>query len=237
MGNSSSSENFTTSAGLAPVASNSKSLHRSAFIGNNNDIRRNLRDNRHIVDFQDEHGFTALMAAASGGRTETVEILVGAGANVDITDRNGVTALMCAVQRGHIDVVDLLLEAGARTDLLDNEGCNVYVCAARAGYRNIVQLLLDHDSEKNVVETIVNDSKDNSTYEKIKQNIKRNLGKSDRKMIPKIKKERRASKPTETGTVSKKQSAPSPVENKEVKKMKSAEVLTDKDDIIYIFTL
>jgi len=130
------------------VTSNScRSLHRSAYMGNNNDIRRTIKDDNSIVDYQDEYGFTALMAAASGGRTETVLILLEAGANPDLVDNNGITAMMCAIHRGHIDIVDALLEAGARTDILDNEGCNAYVCTARAGHPNILTLLLDHDRD------------------------------------------------------------------------------------------
>mmetsp|Transcript_2659 Transcript_2659/g.2816 ORF Transcript_2659/g.2816 Transcript_2659/m.2816 type:complete len:242 (+) Transcript_2659:366-1091(+) len=140
-------------------------------MGNNNDIRRTLQENKEIVDFQDEYGFTALMAAAAGGRTETVQILLAAGAKTDITDKNGITALSCAAHKGHIDVIDLLLDAGASTDIEDNEGCNVYVCAARAGYRNVVTLLLEHDT-KRIAESM-DRKQSSSSYSRVKKNLKR----------------------------------------------------------------
>lgn len=148
MGNSSTKPDKTNGTCENRPSISTKSLLRAAFVGNTNELRRALNDNKYIINYQDQWGFTALMAAASGGRTEAVQILLGCGADTDLTDNNGVTAMMCAVQRGHIDVVDLLLDAGARTDLCDMEGCNVFMCAARAGHMHVVTLLMEHSQTR-----------------------------------------------------------------------------------------
>jgi len=56
-----------------------------------------------------QSGQTALMLAASHGRSDMVELLVAAGADVNACDEDGSTALMCACEHGYIDIVQMLL--------------------------------------------------------------------------------------------------------------------------------
>jgi hypothetical protein len=58
---------------------------------------------------------TPLMYAAAHGYTESVRILIDAGADASIVDNNGRTALMLAEEEGHDEIVDLLSSSGPAT--------------------------------------------------------------------------------------------------------------------------
>jgi len=60
------------------------------------------------------HGITPLYVASHAGHTDTVLILLAAGADVDATNMfDGATALDAASRRGHASVVSVLLDYGA----------------------------------------------------------------------------------------------------------------------------
>ncbi len=56
---------------------------------------------------------TALMAAASIGRTATVQALLDSGADVNATAVLRGSALMGAQNNGHTEIVEILRNAGA----------------------------------------------------------------------------------------------------------------------------
>ena len=64
----------------------------------------------------------ALHWAAKAGKTEVVEELVKAGADVNVTNKVGNTALCEATIQGHLEMVKLLVKAGANLDTRDYEG-------------------------------------------------------------------------------------------------------------------
>jgi serine/threonine-protein phosphatase 6 regulatory ankyrin repeat subunit B len=53
------------------------------------------------------------MAAAEGGYTETVQLLIDKGVNVNAKGKYGMTALILASVRGHASIVGLLADRGA----------------------------------------------------------------------------------------------------------------------------
>jgi ankyrin repeat protein len=60
------------------------------------------------------HGITPLYVASQAGHTDTVMILLAAGADVDARNIfDGATALDAASRRGHASVVSALLDYGA----------------------------------------------------------------------------------------------------------------------------
>ena len=57
---------------------------------------------------------TALTEAVLDGGTETVKVLIAAGADVNVELEDGETALMIAAVAGDTKIVEILRQAGAR---------------------------------------------------------------------------------------------------------------------------
>ena len=87
---------------------------------------RLLLDSGADKEAKDADGITALIAAASRGRTECLRLLLDAGAQLDAADVNGRTALMAAIfwhsldPQSHFSCIRLLLDAGADKTATDN---------------------------------------------------------------------------------------------------------------------
>ena len=64
-------------------------------------------------DKADRDGWTPLMAAASSGEVQVVEVLLRRNAALDLQDKKGRTALDLASRRGRTAIVDLLNEVRA----------------------------------------------------------------------------------------------------------------------------
>ena len=96
-----------------------------------------------LVNVRCVDGQTALMHAATLGRTAIVQALLEASAGVDLLCDGGCTALMAAARHGHTSVVLALLEASASVDLQSNGyGVTALMYAAWYGHTAIVQALL-----------------------------------------------------------------------------------------------
>lgn len=78
-------------------------------------------------------GATALIAAASGGKAQTVLLLVGKGANVEAADARGQTALMYAAVHGSAAALVALLDRGARVDTQAADGSTALMLAVQRG--------------------------------------------------------------------------------------------------------
>ena len=66
------------------------------------------------MDAKSEYGWTPLMWAARYGHTDTVKILLDAGADVNAKDESGWTPLIWAAYYDHPDIIKILKEAGAK---------------------------------------------------------------------------------------------------------------------------
>ena len=106
---------------------------------------------RHGVDANavDEHGFTALMAAAMGGRADCLDLLLKHGADVNATTRRRATAMMWAVLEGHADCLDLLLKHGADVNAATEDEKTALMMAAGGGYVDCLKLLMKHGGNMN----------------------------------------------------------------------------------------
>lgn len=69
---------------------------------------RRLLDAGARVDVQDSYGWTALMYAADGGRSDSIRELIAAGADPSIRSGDASTALDIALARGRPEVIALL---------------------------------------------------------------------------------------------------------------------------------
>ena len=119
----------------------SAALCLAAKAGNIEQIRTQLSLGADINSY-DPSGKTALMLAASAGKTSVVELLVANRANLDLADRKeGQTALMMATIAGNVEVVQALLKGGANPNLKDQAGHTCLQYAQQSGNPKISQLL------------------------------------------------------------------------------------------------
>ena len=77
---------------------------------------RYLKNNKNILDYQDETGKTPLMRAAELGKADVVDLIIQYGANVNLADNKGRTALIYAAKYGHKEVVETLVKNKAELD-------------------------------------------------------------------------------------------------------------------------
>jgi ankyrin repeat protein len=100
----------------------------------------------------DREGNTALMVAANNGRTEVVDELVQAGANVNVTNRQGVSPLMRAATQEDVALVKKLIAAKADLNQKDSRGETALSFAAARGRRETVTLLLDSGAQPEAID-------------------------------------------------------------------------------------
>jgi ankyrin repeat protein len=98
-----------------------------------------------------KRGLTALMIAASAGKTRTVKLLLSKGARVNYQGNLGMTALILATNpKGNVETVRLLLDKGAKINALNDDGFSALMFAAGKGKKEIVRLLLERRANVNV---------------------------------------------------------------------------------------
>ncbi|KAL7891274.1 hypothetical protein AOLI_G00007500 [Acnodon oligacanthus] len=92
-----------------------------------------------------QSGQTALMLAASHGRTAMVQVLLECKADVNVQDNDGSTALMCASEHGHSEIAKLLLDTPeCDTSLKDKAGHTALSVAIKASHSEVVEMLKAH---------------------------------------------------------------------------------------------
>jgi ankyrin repeat protein len=93
-------------------------------------------------------GESALLGAAMHGDVESVQALLGSGADVNARHAHGWTALVLAAVGGHTTVVQALLDAGADVDAKEEWiGQSALIWAAKAGHEETVTALLESGAE------------------------------------------------------------------------------------------
>lgn len=94
-------------------------------------------------------GFTALALAAYLGQKESVEFLVGKGADLNALARNetGYTALTGAVSQNHNEIAKILVKNGARVNHGYEGGFTPLMHASYAGNIELVSFLLQNGAD------------------------------------------------------------------------------------------
>lgn len=105
------------------------------------DVLRELYPARANVDEANEHGKTALMAAAAAGDGELVEELLAAGADPAATNDLDGSVLMYAVGSGDRSVVERLLAAGVEVNARASNGWSAIMMAAAKNLDELIDLL------------------------------------------------------------------------------------------------
>ncbi|XP_015838726.1 kinase D-interacting substrate of 220 kDa B isoform X2 [Tribolium castaneum] len=111
---------------------------------------KNLLESKQVqVDDRDENGTTALMLAATKGRSAFVRELLAYGADANAEDCDSWTALLCASKEGHADIVLQLLEHNANIEHRDMGNWTSLMWATYKGRIDVVHLLLEKGAEVN----------------------------------------------------------------------------------------
>jgi ankyrin repeat protein len=119
---------------------------------NETDTIRALMPDRVDVDEANEHGKTALMAAAAAGDAELVEQLLAAGADPKATNKLDGTVLMYAAGSGDRQVVERLLAAGVALDGQASNGWSAIMMAAAKDLGDLVTLLASAGANPNLAD-------------------------------------------------------------------------------------
>ena len=101
------------------------------------------------INYQSEHGSTALMSASVNGHHQVVELLLSKDPVINIQNNEGWTALMYASNNGHHQVVELLLSKNPDINIQNNEGWTALMYASNNGHHQVVELLLRNYVESN----------------------------------------------------------------------------------------
>lgn len=113
---------------------------------------RSLLQQQVDVNTPTADGATALHWAAHLDDLETVQLLIGAGADTSVANRYGVTPLLLACANGNAAIIEVLLKAKADPNTVSPEGESALMMAARTGKVAAVRLLIDHHADVNAKE-------------------------------------------------------------------------------------
>ncbi|NDY95064.1 ankyrin repeat domain-containing protein [Wenzhouxiangella limi] len=114
------------------------------------DAIRSLYPERSDVDQANEHGKTALMAAAAAGDAQLVEELLAAGADPTASNKLDGTVLMYAVGGGDRQIVERLLTAGVGLDGQASNGWSALMMAAAKDLGELITLLAGAGADPNL---------------------------------------------------------------------------------------
>lgn len=135
-----------------PQATRSRTnpLHNAALDGSIERTAALLATGSIDIDHCDVLGWTPLMAAAYGGHSRIVTVLLSKGASVSkkIYD-GGANALHLSTQQGHLIASKLLVEAGSDLDAVTDEGQTPLQTAAGGGHWVVVRFLVEAGANLN----------------------------------------------------------------------------------------
>ncbi|XP_078689282.1 transient receptor potential cation channel subfamily A member 1-like [Branchiostoma floridae x Branchiostoma belcheri] len=139
-------------------------LYYEGVLVTENDLLQQSGRTTDLLEAPDEDGCTALHLAAEGGYTDSVSLLLVAGANREAADKVGQTALHKSAGKGHYQAVETILSFGGTTDddagdtddvtrrlvnALDRQGRKPLHMAAEKGHEKIVRFLLEKNTSIN----------------------------------------------------------------------------------------
>jgi hypothetical protein len=120
---------------------------------NADDISRtkNLLNEGLDVNGMNEHGWSALMVAASKGSMEMLKLLIENGAALDVKNhQGGQTALIFAAHWGHTEVVRYLIAKGANLNVQMDDGWTALIDSISRGNLEVAKILIESGADTNV---------------------------------------------------------------------------------------
>ncbi|HVW00612.1 MAG TPA: ankyrin repeat domain-containing protein, partial [Planctomycetaceae bacterium] len=101
-------------------------------------------------DVLNTHGPLLFRYAAENGRTDVLQLLLDAGADVNGPDDADETPLAAAARHGNIDAAEWLLEHGAEIDRAPGYSATPLHVAIMEGHLPVVEFLLDRGADPNI---------------------------------------------------------------------------------------
>ena len=103
------------------------------------------------VNAVNKKGISALLLGCFQGHTDSIKVLLNAGADPTVLDDVGYSSLFAAVDgRCSIDILQALIDHGAHIDVKRRDGTNALLCACRTGQSESVRFLLEAGADVNV---------------------------------------------------------------------------------------
>ena len=103
------------------------------------------------VNAVNKKGISALLLGCFHGYTDSVEVLLSAGADPTILDEVDYSCLFAAVEgRCSINTLQALIDHGAHIDVKRKDGTNALLCACRTGQSESVRFLLEAGADVNI---------------------------------------------------------------------------------------
>lgn len=124
-------------------------IHEAIVLGDLHEVRRNLAEEKELIEAFSEDGFTPLCLAAYLGHREILDDLLRAGANPNVRSKNDldVMPLHSALANGHKEIARALLEAGADVKAPGGGGWSPLHYAAHSNDIETAKALLDRGAE------------------------------------------------------------------------------------------
>ena len=116
------------------------------------------------LDARDRDGFTAMIAAVRRGKTDSLKILIEAGADINARGNHRTTPLIECVSGYLRDenrrrILQLLLESGADPDLRDEWGRTALHYASMMDQADAARILVEHKANPTIKDNEGKDSK------------------------------------------------------------------------------
>ncbi len=121
-------------------------MNEYAYEGNLNSFQSNLSKMK-TVNFQDERGWTPLMAAAENNQNKMIDFLIQEKSYLDVQNLSGDTALMRAIYMNQYQSAEKLIQAGASLKLRDLQGYTPFLRACEKGKWELAKLLAKEKSD------------------------------------------------------------------------------------------
>lgn len=134
----------------------SKELLEAAKEGNIEQLQFEL-SNGADINFQDDHGYSALHLASICGELRAVKFLVSKKANLELIDGNGHTPISSAMGWNRNDIAFFLMNNGADLLIKDNQGRSI-LDSANKEIKEYAQRFIE---QKTLVQIIKHDLPDN----------------------------------------------------------------------------
>ena len=125
-------------------------LHAAIAAGCSKGTLQEIIDNGGDVNAVNNRGRTALLMSCSFGQIDSVNVLLGAGADPTLADEKGISCLHAAIDgRCNKETFHALLDHGVHIDTKTKDGTNALLSACRREQSEVVRFLLEAGADVN----------------------------------------------------------------------------------------